>query len=120
MACTWPCWLTEPVTASHCRIGMPEIAESRYVPAAMPGIVFLSGGQKAEEATANLNAMNKMGRRPWEVSFSYGRALQAPVLAAWKGQESNMAAAQQALKKRARLNGLAREGKYSPEMEAEA
>ncbi|TNJ39881.1 fructose-bisphosphate aldolase class I [Chlorobaculum thiosulfatiphilum] len=103
-----------------------EIAEatirclSRYVPAAVPGIVFLSGGQKAEEATANLNAMNKMGRHPWEVSFSYGRALQAPVLAAWKGQESNMAAAQQALKKRARLNGLAREGKYSPEMEAEA
>jgi fructose-bisphosphate aldolase class I len=103
-----------------------EIAEatirclSRYVPAAVPGIVFLSGGQKAEEATANLNAMNKMGRRPWEVSFSYGRALQAPVLAAWKGQESNMTAAQQALKKRARLNGLAREGKYSPEMEAEA
>ena len=103
-----------------------EVAEatirclSRYVPAAVPGIVFLSGGQKAEEATANLNAMNKMGRRPWEVSFSYGRALQAPVLAAWKGQESNMAAAQQALKKRARLNGLAREGKYSPEMEAEA
>jgi fructose-bisphosphate aldolase class I len=103
-----------------------EVAEatirclSRYVPAAVPGIVFLSGGQKAEEATANLNAMNKMGRRPWEVSFSYGRALQAPVLAAWKGQESNMTAAQQALKKRARLNGLAREGKYSPEMEAEA
>jgi fructose-bisphosphate aldolase class I len=103
-----------------------EVAEatirclSRYVPAAVPGIVFLSGGQKAEEATANLNAMNKMGRCPWEVSFSYGRALQAPVLAAWKGQESNVAAAQQALKKRARLNGLAREGKYSPEMEAEA
>ncbi|RXK84298.1 fructose-bisphosphate aldolase class I [Chlorobaculum sp. 24CR] len=103
-----------------------EVAEAtirclnRYVPAAVPGIVFLSGGQKAEEATANLNAMNKMGRRPWEVSFSYGRALQAPVLAAWKGQESNVAAAQQALKKRARLNGLAREGKYSPAMEAEA
>jgi fructose-bisphosphate aldolase class I len=103
-----------------------EVAEatirclSRYVPAAVPGIVFLSGGQKAEEATANLNAMNAMGRHPWEVSFSYGRALQAPVLAAWKGQESNVAAAQQALAKRARLNGLAREGKYSPAMEAEA
>ncbi|MBN1929908.1 MAG: fructose-bisphosphate aldolase class I [Chlorobiaceae bacterium] len=101
-----------------------EVAEAtirclnRYVPAAVPGIVFLSGGQSAEEATANLNAMNLMGRHPWEVSFSYGRALQAPVLAAWKGLEDNVAAAQRALCKRSRLNGLAREGKYSREMEA--
>lgn len=100
-----------------------EVAEatirclSRYVPAAVPGIVFLSGGQSAEEATDNLNAMNAMGKHPWEVSFSYGRALQAPVLAAWKGQESNVAAARKALIKRCRLNGLAREGKYSREME---
>lgn len=101
-----------------------EIAEAtircltRYVPAAVPGIVFLSGGQSAEEATENLNAMNAMGSHPWEVSFSYGRALQAPVLAAWKGQESNVAAAQKALIKRCNLNGLARDGKYNLSMES--
>lgn len=89
----------------------------RYVPAAVPGIVFLSGGQSAEEATENLNAMNAMGPQPWEVSFSYGRALQAPVLAAWRGQEDNTAAAQRALLERCRLNGLAREGKYDRSME---
>lgn len=90
---------------------------ARYVPAAVPGIVFLSGGQSAEEATENLNAMNAMGTHPWQVSFSYGRALQAPVLAAWKGQESNAAAAQKALQHRCHLNGLARDGKYSHSME---
>ncbi len=89
----------------------------RYVPAAVPGIVFLSGGQSAEDATDHLNAMNAMGPQPWQVSFSYGRALQAPVLAAWKGQESNVAAAQKALLKRSQLNGLARDGKYSRTME---
>jgi fructose-bisphosphate aldolase class I len=87
------------------------------VPAAVPGIVFLSGGQSDVEATENLNAMNAMGKHPWEVSFSYGRALQAPVLGAWKGQESNVAAAQQALMQRCKLNGLARDGKYSRGME---
>jgi fructose-bisphosphate aldolase class I len=92
----------------------------RYVPAAVPGIVFLSGGQSAEVATAHLNAMNAMGPQPWQVSFSYGRALQAPVLAAWKGQEANVAAAQQELLKRARLNGLARDGKYAGAMEQAA
>lgn len=103
--------------------GAPEVAEAtlrclkRYVPAAVPGIVFLSGGQGAEEATENLNAMNAMGPQPWEVSFSYGRALQAPVLAAWRGQEANAAAAQLALLERCRLNGLAREGKYDRAME---
>ena len=91
---------------------------TRYVPAAVPGIVFLSGGQSAEEATDNLNAMNAMGAHPWQVSFSYGRALQAPVLAAWKGQESNVAAAQKALLTRCGLNGLARDGKYTRSMEA--
>jgi fructose-bisphosphate aldolase class I len=101
-----------------------EIAEAtmrcfyRYVPAAVPGIVFLSGGQSAEEATANLNAMNAMGEHPWEVSFSYGRALQAPVLTAWKGQEGNAAAAQAALLKRSHLNGLARDGKYETSMDS--
>jgi fructose-bisphosphate aldolase class I len=104
--------------------GVQEVAEAtlrclrRYVPAAVPGIVFLSGGQSAEDATDHLNAMNAMGPQPWQVSFSYGRALQAPVLAAWRGQEGNVAAAQQALLKRCHLNGLAREGKYSRSMEA--
>ena len=89
----------------------------RYVPAAVPGIVFLSGGQSAEDATDHLNAINMMGPHPWQVSFSYGRALQAPVLATWKGQESNMAAAQKIFLKRCRLNGLARDGKYARAME---
>ena len=103
-----------------------EVAEAtircmkRYVPAAVPGVVFLSGGQSAEEATDNLNAMNAMGPHPWEVSFSYGRALQAPVLAAWKGIEANAVAAQKALQKRCRLNGLARDGAYARAMESEA
>ncbi len=103
-----------------------EVAEAtircmkRYVPAAVPGIVFLSGGQSAEEATDNLNAMNAMGAHPWQVSFSYGRALQAPVLAAWKGIEANATAAQKALQKRCRLNGLARDGAYARSMESDA
>jgi fructose-bisphosphate aldolase class I len=106
--------------------GVQQVAEAtlrclrRYVPAAVPGIVFLSGGQSAEDATDHLNAMNAMGPQPWQVSFSYGRALQAPVLATWKGQESNVAAAQQALLKRSQLNGLARDGKYSRSMEQAA
>jgi fructose-bisphosphate aldolase class I len=103
-----------------------EVAEAtlrclrRYVPAAVPGIVFLSGGQSAEDATDHLNAMNAMGTQPWEVSFSYGRALQAPVLAAWQGLESNAVAAQKALLTRCRLNGLARDGKYTRTMESAA
>jgi len=103
-----------------------EVAETtlrclrRYVPAAVPGIVFLSGGQSAEDATDHLNAMNAMGPQPWQVSFSYGRALQAPVLAAWQGQERNVAVAQLALLRRCRLNGLAREGKYERAMEDDA
>lgn len=92
----------------------------RYVPAAVPGIVFLSGGQSAEDATDHLNAMNATGPQPWQLSFSYGRALQAPVLTAWQGQESHVAAAQQALLKRCRLNGLARDGKYARAMEIAA
>ena len=92
----------------------------RTVPAAVPSINFLSGGLGPIEATANLNAMNAMfSRLPWELSFSYGRALQQPVLQAWSGRAENRAAAQQALHQRARLNGLARYGKYQPEMEKE-
>jgi fructose-bisphosphate aldolase, class I len=89
----------------------------RHVPAAVPGIVFLSGGQSDEDATAHLNAMNAMGPHPWELSFSYGRALQAPALKAWGGSVENVEAAQQAFYHRAKMNGLARSGSYSPDLE---
>jgi fructose-bisphosphate aldolase, class I len=92
----------------------------RHVPAAVPGIVFLSGGQSDEDATANLNAMNAMGPHPWQLSFSYGRALQAPALKAWLGQEENVEAAQHAYYHRAKMNSAARTGMYAPEMEQEA
>jgi fructose-bisphosphate aldolase, class I len=92
----------------------------RVVPAAVPGIVFLSGGQSDEEATSRLNAMNRIGPHPWELSFSYGRALQAPALKAWAGESANVAQAQQAFYHRAKLNGAARSGSYSEEMEREA
>jgi len=106
--------------------GVAEVAEAtvrtlvRCVPAAVPGIVFLSGGQSAEDATAHLSAMNAMGGLPWEVSFSYGRALQAPALDAWHGKSANVPAAQQAFHHRAKLNSAARYGKYSKKMEAVA
>jgi fructose-bisphosphate aldolase class I len=87
------------------------------VPAAVPGIVFLSGGQTDEQATARLDAMNKLGPHPWELSFSYGRALQAPAIKAWKGEVENVNAAKAAFLHRARLNGAARSGSYTPEME---
>jgi fructose-bisphosphate aldolase class I len=105
------------------RAGIQEVAEQtlrcfrRHVPAAVPGIVFLSGGQSDEDATGHLNAMNAMGPHPWELSFSYGRALQAPALRAWGGDPENVSAGQAAYLNRARLNGLARSGSYSPEME---
>jgi fructose-bisphosphate aldolase class I len=90
----------------------------RVVPAAVPGIVFLSGGQSDVEATANLNAINALGEPlPWQMSFSYGRALQAPPLKAWLGQAANRQKAQQAFFQRARLNGAARSGQYSAAME---
>ena len=92
----------------------------RVVPAAVPGIVFLSGGQTDEQATARLNAMNKLGPHPWELSFSYGRALQAPALKAWKGEPANLPAAQAAYAHRARMNSAARSGSYKPEMEQAA
>ena len=92
----------------------------RTVPAAMPGIAFLSGGQSEATATANLNAMNTDAeRQPWVLSFSYGRALQAPVLKAWRGEAANRSIAQQALYLRARLNSAARQGKYTAAMENE-
>ena len=88
------------------------------VPAALPGIVFLSGGQSDVVASVHLNAMNAMGGAPWQLSFSYGRALQAPALKAWGGKIENRAAGQKAYYHRARCNGAARYGKYTPEMEA--
>jgi fructose-bisphosphate aldolase class I len=91
----------------------------KHVPAAVPGIVFLSGGQSDEDATIHLNAMNKRGPHPWQLSFSYGRALQAPALKAWLGKEENVDAAQRAYYHRAKLNGAARTGMYAPEMERE-
>lgn len=92
----------------------------RTVPAAVPSINFLSGGQSPEEATANLNAINRHTPQPWELSFSYGRALQETALKAWKGDPANAAKAQQAFYERARLNGAARNGEYSSSMEAAA
>src|ERR671933_237424 len=96
------------------RAGVDEVAEAtldvltRHVPAAVPGIVFLSGGQTDEDATAHLNAMNALGPHPWELSFSYGRALQAPALKAWTGKPENVEAAQRAYYHRAKMNGAAR------------
>jgi fructose-bisphosphate aldolase class I len=87
------------------------------VPSAVPGIVFLSGGQSDEAATAHLNEMNRRGPLPWQLSFSYGRALQAPALKAWKGDAANADAGRAAYLHRARLNGAARSGSYSAEME---
>src|SRR5919197_738452 len=103
-----------------------EVAEQtlrcfrRHVPAAVPGIVFLSGGQSDEDATANLNAMNAREPHPWELSFSYGRALQAPALKAWGGDPANVEAAQKAFYRRAKFNSAARSGSYAPEMETAA
>ena len=107
------------------RAGVDEVAEetlhtlSKHVPAAVPGIVFLSGGQSDEDATAHLNAMNAQGPHPWQLSFSYGRALQAPALKAWAGKEENVEAAQRAYYHRAKLNSAARTGVYAPAMEEE-
>jgi fructose-bisphosphate aldolase class I len=90
------------------------------VPAAVPGVLFLSGGQTDEQATARLDATNRLLPQPWELSFSFGRALQAPVLKAWAGDAANRAVAQEALSNRAQLNGAARSGEYTPGLEAAA
>jgi fructose-bisphosphate aldolase class I len=91
-----------------------------YVPKDVPGVVFLSGGMSDEEATSRLNEMNRRADVPWQLSFSYGRALQQPALKAWSGAPENVEAAQAALAHRARMNGLARSGEWSPSMEHEA
>jgi fructose-bisphosphate aldolase class I len=113
-------------TLNKVQAGPEKIAEAtvrtlmRTVPAAVPGIAFLSGGQTAVQATENLNAMNALGDHPWELSFSYGRALQQPVLQAWRGKSENVPAAQAAYLHRAKMNGLARYGKWSTELEEAA
>ena len=89
----------------------------RHVPPAVPGIVFLSGGQSEVEATVNLNAINQLDGRPWPLSFSYGRALQASALTAWRGSQDAVGAAQAAFVHRARCNAAAAAGEYSAEME---
>merc|ERR1712131_467360 len=113
------------VTAGHScpkkytpmEVGMATVtALRRTVPAAVPGITFLSGGQSEQEATANLSAMNKVDLlRPWALSFSYGRALLASVLKAWQGKDGNVGEAQKVLLHRARMNSLATRGKYESE-----
>ena len=106
--------------------GVGQVAEAtvrtlrRVVPAAVPGMVFLSGGQSPETATDHLNAMNAMGPQPWELSFSFGRALQEHSLKAWKGSPANVATAQRLFLHRAQCNGAARYGRYSEEMEKAA
>jgi fructose-bisphosphate aldolase class I len=115
------------ISALDCTDQAPveEVAEAtvecflRVVPAAVPGICFLSGGQSDLVATQHLNAMNALGvDLPWKLSFSYGRALQAAALNAWSGDAANVPAAQQAFMHRAKCNGAAAIGKYNEEMEA--
>ena len=104
--------------------GVQEVAEAtvrcfrRSIPAAVPGIVFLSGGQSAKIATEHLNAMNAIGNCPWELSFSYGRALQGPTLEAWGGNPANASKAQKVFYHRAKCNSAARYGTYTQQMEA--
>src|SRR5262245_34288078 len=106
--------------------GVEEVAErtirvlKRTVPAAVPGIAFLSGGQSAVSGTEHLNAMNRIGSFPWQVSFSYARALQDPALKAWKGEPANVAAAQKIFYHRAKMNSAARSGSYTQQMEQAA
>jgi fructose-bisphosphate aldolase class I len=92
----------------------------RNVPAAVPTINFLSGGQSAVDATANLNAMNRLGGAPWVLSFSYARALQDDAMKTWGGRAENKREAQQAFHRRARMNSLARAGKWTPDVEKAA
>uniref|UniRef100_A0A1I7X7G5 Fructose-bisphosphate aldolase n=1 Tax=Heterorhabditis bacteriophora TaxID=37862 RepID=A0A1I7X7G5_HETBA len=110
------------VKASNEEIGLATVtALRRAVPAAVPGITFLSGGQSELDATANLNAINQVKMcKPWKLTFSYGRALQASVLKAWGGKDANVTAAQKTLLHRAKANGMAAMGKYEGEEAAGA
>lgn len=116
------------LSGSDCSVqaSVQDVAEATVrclrhtVPSAVPGIVFLSGGQSDEAATAHLNAMNCLDvERPWQLSFSYGRALQAPALRAWNGEAANVPAGQKAFSHRAKCNGAARYGRYTEDMEKE-
>jgi fructose-bisphosphate aldolase class I len=115
-----------PGKKSGKRASVEEVAEKTVrvlkacVPAAVPGIAFLSGGQTDEEATAHLDAINKIGDLPWHVTFSYGRALQAPVQKAWSGKPENVASAQRAFAHRAAMNSLAARGAWQAELERKA
>ena len=115
-----------PGKKSAKRAAVAEVAEKTVrvlkacVPAAVPGIAFLSGGQSDEEATAHLNAINKLGPLPWHVTFSYGRALQAAPQKAWSGKAENVAAAQRAFGHRAAMNGLAALGQWQAALERKA
>jgi fructose-bisphosphate aldolase, class I len=108
------------------RAGVDEVADKTVkvlkacVPAAVPGIAFLSGGQSDEEATAHLDAMNRIGGVPWKLTFSYGRALQAAPQKAWSGRSENVAAAQRAFSHRAMMNGLAALGQWKQDLEKKA
>ncbi|HRK70486.1 MAG TPA: fructose-bisphosphate aldolase class I [Micropepsaceae bacterium] len=108
------------------KTSVQEVAEKTIrclkscVPSAVPGIAYLSGGQSDEEATAHLDAMNRIGGFPWKMTFSYGRALQAAPQKAWSGKRENIAAGQAAFAHRARMNGLASLGKWSADMEMKA
>jgi fructose-bisphosphate aldolase, class I len=108
------------------RASVEEVAEKTLrvlkacVPSAVPGVAFLSGGQSDEEATAHLDAMNRIGGLPWKLTFSYGRALQAAPQKAWAGKADNVAAAQRAFAHRAHMNGLASEGRWSATLEKKA
>jgi fructose-bisphosphate aldolase, class I len=118
--------MTIPGKKSPKRASVEEVAEKTLrvlkacVPAAVPGIAFLSGGQSDEEATAHLDAMHRMGPTPWRVSFSYGRALQAAPQKAWSGKSENVAAAQRAFGHRAMMNGLATLGQWKADLERKA
>ncbi|MFL5147056.1 MAG: class I fructose-bisphosphate aldolase [Microvirga sp.] len=115
-----------PGNKSEKRASVDEVAErtievlKRCVPSAVPGIAFLSGGQSDEEATAHLDAMNRIGGFPWKLTFSYGRALQAAPQKAWSGKNENVAAAQRAFSHRAKMNGLAALGQWQNELEKKA
>jgi fructose-bisphosphate aldolase class I len=110
-----------PKQASASEVAARTLAVlKRTVPAAVPGIAFLSGGQSDELASAHLDAMNRLGGGPWALTFSYGRALQQPSLKAWKGAPANVPAAQAALLHRARMNGMAALGQYQAAMEKTA
>jgi fructose-bisphosphate aldolase class I len=115
-----------PGKKSAKKASVEEVAEKTVrvlkacVPASVPGIAFLSGGQSDEDATAHLDAINRMGDLPWNVTFSYGRALQAAPQKTWSGKSENVAAAQRALNHRAAMNGLAAQGEWKADLERKA